>query len=278
MLHALMVAYGRFGTKNGWVMSSHVAMSLMMALFPFMIFTVALAGLVARGLDQGQLIDLTLGSWPDVVADPLERELRAVIASNSARFMSISGALALYFASNGIDAIAMAMARSYHGTDPRPFWRRRLISIASVIVGAGAIVLMAVLLVALPVYLHFLEVAAPGPFHALFQSQAVRVVLGVAVIVGLVWGCHRYLPGGALNVRRLWPGIVLTIAAWALAAQGFGIYLTKFASYSATYAGLAGAMSALIFLYLLAAFLIFGAEFNAALAERSGQSVEAVES
>ncbi len=71
-------ALGRFGDKGGWVMSSHVAMSVMMALFPFVLFVVALAGSLSRDIPVDDLFTLLLGSWPQEVAAPIERELRAV--------------------------------------------------------------------------------------------------------------------------------------------------------------------------------------------------------
>jgi len=89
-----------------------------------------------------------------------------------------------------------------------------------------------------------------------------------SLIVAAVTASHIWLPVERRSVRQLWPGILVTLVLWAVAAQGFAIYVDRFASYSATYAGLAGAMSALMFLYLVAAILIFGAEFNGSLEHR----------
>ena len=58
---------------------------------------------------------------------------------------------------------------------------------------------------------------------------------------------------------------MVTLLLWWAAGTGFALYVSSFASYSATYAGLAGAMAALIFLYLNAAILILGAEINGVL-------------
>ena len=71
-------------------------------------------------------------------------------------------------------------------------------------------------------------------------------------------------------------GVILTILLWGLAGAGFSYYLAQFASYNATYAGLAGVMVALIFLYLMSALLILGAEFNGALEKRAKRNKPAV--
>lgn len=47
---ALMRTVSRFNDRGGWVMSSHVAMSMMLALFPFLLFIVALAGEISGGV------------------------------------------------------------------------------------------------------------------------------------------------------------------------------------------------------------------------------------
>ncbi len=55
-----------------------------------------------------------------------------------------------------------------------------------------------------------------------------------------------------------------------MAAQGFAFYMSNFSSYGTTYTGLAGLLGALVFLYLMAAIFIFGAEFNAQLGREFG--------
>jgi membrane protein len=76
------------------------------------------------------------------------------------------------------------------------------------------------------------------------------------------------LPAKRPPAVYLWPGILVTLTLWLGAAIIFGMYLRRFANYVATYAGLASAVTAMFFLYLVAVLMIFGAEFNAALARQ----------
>ena len=75
-LPALKMAWARFNTKNDWVMCSHVAMALMLALFPFCIFVLSLAGFLNRDLDVGAITDLVFSGWPAEVSAPIEEEMR----------------------------------------------------------------------------------------------------------------------------------------------------------------------------------------------------------
>lgn len=264
-LRAFFRALGRFGDKGGWVMSSHVAMSLMMALFPFVLFVVALAGFLSRDVPVDDLFTLLLGSWPQQVAAPIERELRAVLAASDSRLMTLGGVLALYFASNGVDAVRVAMTRAYHDADPRPFWQTRLLCLGLVVAGAALVLAGVAVDLILPIYSNMLRDAVPGEVTSWFTGVGISWLFVAATPVLGVVAFHVLLPGRRHGLGQILPGIVLTLALGALAGWGFSVYIARFAAYSATYAGLAGAMSALIFLYLNAAILILGAEFNGAL-------------
>ncbi len=94
-VQALWLAVVRFNNKNGFVMSSHVAMSLMMALFPFVLFTVALAGSLSQGYVTDELIELVFGAWPKDVAGPIVAELRAVLQESGSGVITLGGLLAV---------------------------------------------------------------------------------------------------------------------------------------------------------------------------------------
>ncbi|EEE39225.1 YihY family protein [Rhodobacteraceae bacterium KLH11] len=264
-LRGLWLAVRRFNNKNGFVMSSHVAMSLMMALFPFVLFTVALAGALSQGYVTDELIELIFGAWPQDVADPIVSELRAVLAGAGSGVITLGGLLAIYFASNGVAAVRQAMTQAYHDHDSWPFWKTRLLCIALVIIGGAAILAIAAVEVVLPVYTRLVSEKTAVDVDHWLSVDRLRWTFTVAVPAGTVILAHLVLPTRRHRLPQILPGVALTLALWAAGGWGFSVYIAQFASYSATYAGLAGAMAALIFLYLCSAMLILGAEYNGAL-------------
>jgi len=266
---ALLTAARRFSRKNGWVMSSHIAMSMMLALFPFVLFTVALAGTVAGILSQDvemeSMTELVFGAWPDSVAQPILGELEAVLRTSSTQLATLGGLFALYFASNGVDAVRIAMVQAYHDTDSRPFWKTRGICIGLVILGGAGILAAAVFELLLPLYMRYLADLLPFGQLSGQWEKGLSGILALLLPAGAVLAFHILLPGRVHRMGRILPGVILTLLLWLAAGSGFAIYVSSFAQYSATYAGLAGAMAAMIFLYLNAAILILGAEFNGAL-------------
>lgn len=262
---ALLRALLRFSNNHGFVLSSHVAMSMMLALFPFILFVVALAGAVSRDLDIGELIDLIFGLWPEDIAAPIVQEINAVLNEDSVGLMTIGGVLALYFASNGVDAVRVAVSTAYREHDPRPFWKTRALCVLFVLAGGGLLILGLTIGIGLPAYLRYAARAVPDQVQGWADSAPVGILFTVAALTFAVSACHIWLPGLRHSFRQIWPGVALTIALWFAAVWAFSIYVASFASYAATYAGLAGAMAALIFLYLIAAIMILGAEFNGVL-------------
>jgi membrane protein len=275
LLRALPVAMRRFNVKGDWVMSSHVAMSMMLALFPFAIFVVSVAGFLSRELSLAAILTdnvhaedvtgLIFGAWPDAIEGPIVAELTRVLAADNVRLMTVGGLLMLFFASNGVDAVRQAMTRAYHDVDHRPFWKARLLCIVFVVVGAAAVMFAVLVELALPFYTARIGAALPWEMPKwLSDLELARPVISAMPVLAAL-AAHVFLPGRRHRLRRILPGVLLSTALWMLVGWGFSYYVRTFGSYSATYAGLAGAMAALIFLYLISAILIFGAEYNGAL-------------
>ncbi|MDX1743162.1 MAG: YihY/virulence factor BrkB family protein [Ruegeria sp.] len=264
-VQALWLALTRFDAKSGFVMSSHVAMSMMLALFPFALFTVALAGSLSQDYITNDLIELIFGAWPSDVAEPIVAELRAVLEESGSGVITLGGLLAVFFASNGVVAVRMAMNQAYHDKDSWPFWKTRLLCLGLVVAGGITVMMVAAVEVVVPFYTQLVSEKTDVNVSEWLSVDRLRWTFTVGLPIGVVIVAHLILPTGRHKLRQILPGVLLTLALWAAGGWGFSVYIAQFASYSATYAGLAGAMAALIFLYLCAAILILGAEYNGAL-------------
>jgi membrane protein len=246
-------------------MSSHVALSVLMALFPFLIFVASLAGFVgAEGLSV-RVAEFVFAVWPQDVAGPIAGEVQRVLVSEHRGLVTVSAVITLYLASNGIEAVRNGLNRAYRVVDRRSIVFRRGQSFAMVLVGAAAS-LMLVLLAALgTTALRDLLAVAPLLAPLASASALPRAIIAAVMVAVVLAAAHLWLPAGRPRWPHLWPGIVLTLAGWFIATWVFRIYIESFSNMAATYAGLAGVFTAIFFLYTVAAALLFGAEFNAAL-------------
>ena len=250
-------AFGHFNADDGWAMASHVALSALMALFPFLIFVAAFAGTIGQAGLADRVAEILFATWPAEVAGPIAAEVKRVLAPVHGDLLRVSVVVAAYLASNGVEAARTALNRAYRVVDRRSIFFRRGQSLVFVVIGTVVFVATAgvgVLGAGLP------ELA---PFAASFGYAGLAATS--VLVVGALVAAHIWLPAGRPPWRELWPGIVATLVLWAMSAWIFAIYLRAFANYTATYAGLAGVVTAIFFLYIVAALMIFGAEFNAAL-------------
>jgi len=259
-------ALGHFNDDDGWAMASHVALSALMAVFPFLIFVASLAGVVGDAGLADRVADLLFATWPKEVATPIAAEVHRVLAIRRGGLLTLSAVITLYLASNGVEAVRTALNRAYRVAETRTFYFRRAQSVCFVLMGAVASLALAFLGLLGPLILDRLVDAIPAlqPLEARLTYGGLAVT-GIVLLIVLV-AAHLWLPAGRPPVLRLWPGIVATVSLWVISAAIFAAYLRRFANYVATYAGLASVVTAIFFLYLIAVVLIFGAEFNAALA------------
>jgi membrane protein len=268
VLAAVADAGRSFARNDGLAMASHVALSLVIALFPFLICVAALAAFLGAGRISTHIVHLLFDFWPEGVAGPLAREADKVLIPRR-NVLTISIVLTLLVATNGVESLRVALCRAYGVRRFRPWWQARLIGVAFILIGAGALVASSVLVVLWPSIWRATVTSMPDLRGLGLTYDVVRYALAsVVLVLGLV-AAHLWLPDSRPRSWDVAPGIAATLVLWLAGASLYGEFLAKMTHLKSTYAGLAGILTALIFLQISAAIFIFGAEVNAALRQRS---------
>jgi membrane protein len=259
----------RFVADDGWAIASHIALSGLMALFPFLIVVTALAGFFFGSKDLAdEAAKILLETWPQQVAGPLSLDIHGVLTSLRGSALTFGVIFAIYFASSGVESLRIALNRAYSAAEPRSWWVLRLESVVYVLIGAVALLAFAFLVVLAPLIWWKLinYVPALQPFGYLITFA--RFTVAAVVIIVALTIVHLWLPAGRRRINEVFPGILATLALWLISGEVFGQYLAEFAyGYVTMYAGLASVMIALIFLYINASIFIFGGEMNSVIAE-----------
>ena len=102
-----------------------------------------------------------------------------------------------------------------------------------------------------------------------------RYVIATLLTFGGLFAAHGLLPAGRRRILDTLPGVAATLVLWLVSGAAFGAWLAGFANYVSTYAGLAGVMTALVFLYLISICFVFGGELNAAILRRRARRAAA---
>lgn len=260
-------AFYRFLADDGWAIASHIALSALMALFPFLIVLASLAGFFGSKDLADQAVGLLLEVWPDQVAGALSTQIHDVLTTTRGDALTIGLVLALYFASNGVESLRVALNRAYSVIEPRRWYWLRLESIGYTLIAAATALAMALLIVLGPLVLGIVRRYVPLMIenNEMLLTIARYGITIIAMVIALVI-LHAWLPAGRRSFSQILPGIVFTMLASLASGIGFGLYLARFATnYVTMYAGLASVIIALVFLYFISTIFVFGGALNAAI-------------
>jgi membrane protein len=283
IFHVSLDAFYTFLADDGWAIASHIALSTLMALFPFLIVLTSVAGFFGSKELADQAAGLLLQVWPRQVADTLSGEIHDVLTTTRGDILTIGAVLAVYFASNGVEALRVALNRAYSVIEPRRWYWLRLESIGYTLVAVFTSLAMAFLIVLEPLIVE----AARRHIPLIVESNEkllniARYGVTILALVVALFVLHAWLPAGRRGFLQILPGIVFTMVASLISGTVFGQYLARFANnYVTMYAGLASVIIALVFLYFIAAIFVYGGELNAAIIKSRlprGVSLQAAQS
>jgi membrane protein len=279
----VMDAFYTFLADDGWAIASHIALSTLMALFPFLIVLTSLAGFFGSKDLADQAASLMLEVWPMQVADAISGEVHDVLTTTRGDALTIGVVLAIYFASNGVESLRVALNRAYAVVEPRRWYWLRLESIGYTLIAAFTSLAMALFIVLGPLMLE----AARRHIPLIVETNehfvnVTRYSVTIAALVIALFILHAWLPAGRRSFVQILPGIIFTVIGSLVSGIVFGQYLARFANnYVSMYAGLASVIIALVFLYFIAAVFVYGGELNAAIIKSRlprGVSLQAAQS
>jgi membrane protein len=261
-------AFYRFNADDGWAIASHIALSTLMSLFPFLILCTALAGFFGSKDLADEVANILLEAWPTQVATPIAAEIHNVMTAARGDLLTIGALLAVYFSSSGIESLRIGLNRAYNVGETRRWYWLRLESIGYVIVGAVGMLVMAFMIVLTPLIFATAVRHAPWLDPLWPMLNFLRFAIASVVLIVALFIVHKWLPSGSRRLLDILPGIAATLVMWLVAGKAFGDYLAEFAkNYVTTYAGLASVMVALVFLYVVASIFVYGGELNATILE-----------
>ena len=174
-------------------------------------------------------------------------------------------AVAMWSVSAVARTLTQALNVAYQVAETRRLWKRLALSLAfGPILALMAIASVALMLVGTQLMGTIARAVGLGD---LFVSLWGWLRFPVALLLLAVVLCvvYRVGPNVKQGFRSVVVGAVLAPVLWAIASVGFSIYLANFADYGATYGSLGAAVGLLLYLYLCASVVLFGAELNAAI-------------
>ena len=255
--------YKRVWDDNVGLVAAGVAFYSFFALLSLLGLIVLVYGLVADPFTViGHMRALTAVLPSDVAFIIGDQLMNAVRASQKAKGFGILLAflVAIYGGTNGATSALTALNIAYEEKEKRGVFQFYLLAVAMTL-GALIATLCALAATAAVSYLQHLLPDAPKSL-VLIGKFAGYLVL-VLVAAGVASMLYRIGPSRE-QARWKWitPGSVFTAVTWLLLTWAFGIYVSHFTNYHATYGSLGAVVALLTWLYLSSYAFIFGAELN----------------
>ena len=262
---------------NGLGLAAQLAYYFFLALFPALLFLIALTSFLPTGDVVGRTVSALQGVAPPDVLEIIRRQLEQITSSQSGGILTFGFVAALWSSSAAMVAIIDALNRAYDVEDARPWWKQRLIAILLTIGVALFILLSFGLVVAGPQLAEYLasQLGLGAAFEWTWKILQWPVVFALIVTgVGLI-----YYVAPDVDQDYIWitPGALLATVLWLLGSLAFRFYVVNFGSYNETYGAIGGVMVLMTWLYMTGLAIVVGAEMNAEIEHASPHGKEAGE-
>lgn len=240
-----------------------LAYRALFALFPFLIFLIALLGFLQIPGFFDNMLESARTALPQDAFDRFRDVTRNIQNQRSGGLLSFGILGALWASSSGIRSLMKALNTAYDVDETRPIWKTYLLSIVYTVGLAVLIVGAAVLMLLGPQAIGWLadQIGLSGAFTTIWTWLRWPVALLLLTLAAAI--IYYVSPNVDQPFALITPGAAVAVIVWILATIGFSIYVSNFANYSATYGSLGGVIVLLLYFFISAAVLLLGAEINA---------------
>ncbi len=234
----------------------------LLAIFPAVTAFVSFYGLFANPSTISANLHTLAMMLPEGTFQIIEDQIGRVVSKGNtalgATFL-FGLVLAIWSANAGVKSIIDALNVAYEEREKRSFIRLNLVSLAFTVGGIAALLLMVGAVVAFPLALNHLGLAPESKLIiALARWPLLFVILLMALAV-----LYRAAPSrDAPRWEWLSIGAVTTSVLWIAGSALLSWYLSEFANYNATYGSLGAAIGLMMWMWMSAIVIMFGAELN----------------
>jgi membrane protein len=257
------------------IIAAGVAFYAFLALVPALIAVVSVYGLVANPADVKDQITSFLSALPRDAQRLMSNQLSSITrkagtGTGIAAVIALAGAL--WSASSGIAALNTGLTVVNHETETRGPVKRRSLALVLTVFAVVGVLLTLALVVALPSVLDSIGISGIG--STALELTRWPLLAGVLLVgLGVI---YRY---GPQRRRPQWrwvtPGSVVAVIVGLAASIGFSIYVSLLGNYNKTYGALGAIIIMLLWLYLMAFAVLFGAALNAELERQTTRDTTA---
>ncbi|RCR70909.1 YihY/virulence factor BrkB family protein [Larkinella punicea] len=251
--------------------AASVAFSLILAVFPAIIFLFTLIPMIPIPNLEGQVMDFFSQVLPASTYETVKTTIYDIISRPRSNVLSFGFLLALYAATNGILSLMMAFNSSHKTGERRGFFKTRLIALGLTIMLALALFLaIAGLVVGGVVTDYLMHIRILDNVVVTTLLNIARYLVVFAVFVAAISMIYKFAPDIDMKWKFVNPGCIIASVLVVLTTYGFSFYVSNFGSYNKLYGSIGTLIVLMIWINLVCLLLIIGFDLNVALYQMEG--------
>jgi membrane protein len=257
--------------------SAALAYRGLFGLFPFLLILVMLVGAIGfpdlfeRAADNTQEYRRVPGQLEPVV-DPAREQIQPLLGMleraeerAGSKLLIFGVGIALWSVSAVARTLTEAFNVAYSVDETRRWWRQLAVSLAfGPILALVVIVSVALLLIGPQLVRGVAEMVNLDELFVRLWGW-LRFPVALFLLGAVLTVVYRFGPNARQRFRSVALGAALAVTLWAISSVAFAFYLANFANIGFAYGSIGAAVGLLLYLYLCAAVVLFGAELNAAI-------------
>jgi membrane protein len=247
-------------------LSAQTAYYFFFSLFPLFLFAAPLIGFIGERQEiMAWLIANLRQAVPAEAVDLVDNVVQDVLSPNTAGVISIGLIGAAWAGSNVFSALIDALNRAYDVEEKRPWWKKKLIALASVVVATVLFAVTSAVMLAGP------EIAAwVGRATSMGETgqtlwMVAQYPIALALLIGMLWLIYYFLPNQRQDKTQILAGAVVAAVLWIMVTLLFRAYVSNFGAYNKTYGAIGGVIVLLTWMYLTMLAILTGGEINSEL-------------
>jgi membrane protein len=253
-----------FRHSDNLTFAASIAYYSLLSMGPFLLIVLYSLDQITVASTEGTLLEILVQALPGRFEFLITQinDLEQIVVKTG-----IAGALLMLWASMGVfGAITSAINHAW-GVEKKPSFLKHKLIAFTMLMAAGVLMMSALLLVSIVQVAQaswFADVIDDAPFLAEMRTFLVRNA-PLPLYTSIVAMIYYYAPNARVRLRDVWFGAVLAGLLWRLAFAGFSWYIRDWTRFR-VHGPAVAVVVFLLWVYLSAVILLYGAEVSAAYA------------
>lgn len=245
--------------------ASSLTFNFFLAFFPSILVLFTLIPFVPIEGFQDELFTLLSEILPTSTFDATKVIIDDIVNHEQAGLLSFTFILALYFSTNGVNAMITAFNATYHLKDKRTWWQLRLLSINLTIILA----LLLILTIVFQLFsVGFIDSLVNEGYMKQFSADVILHIKELILVLVLFMGysiLFYFGPADKKGWKFLSIGSITSTTLSVISSLAFSYYVTNFAQYNKLYGSIGTLLVILLWMYFNSIILLLGFELNASI-------------